>query len=127
MCGNKYLTDKEYCLFFREKGVKILGTYETKKTVYVSSVNSEDKNEYLHPNCKPMNIIKNLIINSSEEKQIILDTFMGSGTTAVAAKELGRNFIGFELDKQYYEIACNRVNGINASGQTSIFTDFDNL
>lgn len=127
LCGNKYLTDKEYCLFFREKGVKIFGTYGTKKTVYVSSVNSEDKNEYLHPNCKPMNIIKNLIINSSNENDVVLDTFMGSGTTAFACKELGRNFIGFEIDKQYHKIACDRVNGITANGQTTIFTDFEDL
>ena len=37
---------------------------------------------------------------------------MGSGTTAVACKELGRNYIGFELNKRYYDIAVNRVNGI---------------
>lgn len=66
LCGNKYLTDKEYCLFFREKGVKIGGTYNTKNTVYVSSSNREDKELYIHPNCKPLEIIKNLIINSSE-------------------------------------------------------------
>ena len=52
---------------------------------------------------------------------------MGSGTTAVACKETGRNFIGFEIDEKYYKIANDRVNGITASGQTSIFTDFDNL
>lgn len=57
----------------------------------------------------------------------ILDPFIGSGTTAVAAKELNRNFIGFEINKKYYDIACDRLNGINANGQTSIFTDFDNL
>lgn len=52
---------------------------------------------------------------------------MGSGTTAVACKELGRNFIGFEIDKKFHKIAVDRVNGITANGQTTIFTDFDNL
>ena len=52
---------------------------------------------------------------------------MKSGTTAVACKESGRNFIGFEIDKKYHKIACDRVNGITANGQTSIFTYFDNL
>ena len=44
---------------------------------------------------------------------VILDSFMGSGTTAVACKELGRNYIGFELNPEYYQIAVDRVNGIS--------------
>ena len=44
---------------------------------------------------------------------VILDSFMGSGTTAVACKELGRNYIGFELNKRYYQIAVDRLNGIS--------------
>lgn len=127
LCGNKYLTDKEYCLFFREKGVPILGSYETKKTVYISSANKDDKDKFEHPTIKPLEIIKNLIINSSNENDIVLDPFIGSGTTAVAAKELNRRFLGFEINKKYYDIACNRLNGITANGQTSIFTDFENI
>lgn len=42
----------------------------------------------------------------------MLDTFMGSGTTAVACKETGRHFIGFEINKTYYDIAIDRLNGI---------------
>ena len=52
---------------------------------------------------------------------------MGSGTTAVAAKELGRQYLGFEIDEKWHRIAVDRVNGIDKRGQTSIFTDFDNL
>ena len=44
---------------------------------------------------------------------VILDTFIGSGTTAVACKELGRNYIGFEINPEYYKIAVDRVNGIS--------------
>lgn len=127
LCGNKYLTDKEYCLFFREKGVKLNGSYNTKRTVYSTSANKDDKSDFLHPNCKPLTIIKNLIINSSVEGGVILDTFMGSGTTAIACKELNRNFIGFEINDKFHKIAVDRVNGITASGQTTIFTDFDNM
>lgn len=127
LCGNKYLTDKEYCLFFREKGVPIIGSYETKKTVYISSSNKEDKDNFIHPNCKPINIIKNLIENSSKKNDIILDTFVGSGTTCLACKETGRRYIGMEIDPEYHKIAVDRLNGINANGQTSIFTDFESL
>jgi len=52
---------------------------------------------------------------------------MGSGTTGEACKELNRNFIGIEIDDEYYNIAKNRINGITANGQLSIFTDTEQL
>ncbi len=60
-----YLKDKEYCLFFWEQGVKLAGTYETLKTVYVSQINIKDKKDYLHPTIKPLEMIKTLIENST--------------------------------------------------------------
>ena len=126
-CNNKYLSDTEYCLIFRENGTNIYGTYETKAKYYTSNINKEDKEEYIHPTIKPLKVVKNHIINSTKENDIVLDCFCGSGTTCVAAKELGRRYIGMEIDPTYYKIACDRLNGIDAKGQTSIFTDFDNL
>lgn len=108
-CGNKYLTDTEYLLFFREKGVKIYGSYKTKFTYYVTPLNVEDKKKWEHPTIKPLPIIKNLIINSSKENDVVLDCFMGSGTTGVACKGLNRNFIGIEIDKKYFNIAKKRI------------------
>ena len=64
-CGNKYISDTEYCLFFREKGVKVYGSSETKYTYYVQPMNVKDKKLYQHPTIKPLNIIENLITNSS--------------------------------------------------------------
>ena len=110
-CSNKYLSDTEYILFFREKGVKIYGTYETKRKYYVTPTNKEDKKLYKHPTIKPLNIIENLIVNSSQENDTVLDCFMGSGTTGVACKNLNRNFIGVEIDEKYFEIATVRING----------------
>ena len=112
-CGNKYLTDTEYILFFREKGVKIYGEFKTKFTYYITPLNQSDKKKYGHPTIKPINIVTNLIVNSSLENGIVFDPFMGSGTTAVAAKECGRNFIGYELDSDYYEICKKRLEEIN--------------
>ena len=108
-CGNKYLTDTEYVLFFREKGVKIYGDYQTKFTYYLTSLNQKDKKKYNHPSIKPLNILQNFIINSSKEGEIILDPFMGSGTTAIACMNTNRNYIGFELDKGYYDIILERI------------------
>ena len=52
---------------------------------------------------------------------------MGSGTTAVASKELGRQYLGIEIDEKWHKIAVDRVNGINAKGQVSLFADFEKL
>lgn len=119
-----YLKDKEYCLYFWEQGVKVKPTFETGKTVYVTNKNTYDKSKYIHPTIKPLEIIKNLIKNSCDlgvGKNIVLDPFIGSGTTAVACKELGVNFIGFEINETFHKIAVDRVNGIEASGQVRLF------
>ena len=125
--NNKYLTDKEYCLYFRKGGYCNPKNYEDAKTVMEEPINIMDKKMYKHPTIKPLQFITKLISNSSQENDLVFDPFIGSGTTAVASKELGRNYIGFEIDKKYYEISKDRINGIDARGQTSIFTDFDNL
>ena len=124
---NTYLPDKEYCLYFKEKGITLNNTYETSKTIYSIPINVADKKVYKHPTIKPLEIVKNTILNSSKENDIVLDCFAGSGTTCVAAKETGRRYIGMEIDPEYHKIAVNRINGITANGQTSIFTDFSLL
>lgn len=121
-CNNKYLNDTEYIVFMREKGVSIYGNYHTKKSYYVTPTNKEDKKLYKHPTIKPLDIIKNLIINSSQENDTVLDCFMGSGTTGVACKELNRNFIGIEIDNTYFEIAKNRIEELDKpKEQTNIY------
>jgi site-specific DNA-methyltransferase (adenine-specific) len=112
-CGNKYLTDTEFVLFFREKGVKIRGEFKTKFTYYVTPLNQKDKKLYGHPTVKPLNIVENFIINSSQEGDVVLDPFMGSGTTAVAAIRNNRQYIGFELSEEYCKIAAERIANID--------------
>lgn len=63
----------------------------------------------IHPTQKPLTLIERLIRASSNVGDVILDPFMGSGTTAVAATALGRNWIGFENDEKYYQAAENRI------------------
>ena len=108
-CGNKYLTDTEFVLFFREKGVKIYGEYETKFTYYVTPLNQKDKKQYEHPTIKPVKILQNLIVNSTLKNGVVLDCFMGSGSTGVACVNTNRRFIGIELDDKYFEIAKQRI------------------
>lgn len=67
----------------------------------------------VHPTEKPIELLKTFILDSSDENDLIFDPFMGSGTTGIAAKETNRNFFGIELDETYYNIAKNRIDGIN--------------
>ncbi|WP_226810853.1 DNA-methyltransferase [Bacteroides cellulosilyticus] len=63
----------------------------------------------VHPTQKPVEVIEKLITDSTKEGDLVLDCFMGSGTTAVAAKKLNRNFIGYEIQEKYIEIAKRRL------------------
>jgi modification methylase len=65
--------------------------------------------ERLHPVQMPIKVADKIIKLASKEKEIVLDNFLGSGTTAVACKELGRRFIGIEISKEYCEIAERRL------------------
>ena len=64
----------------------------------------------LHPTQKPIELMEYLIKTYTHENDIVLDFTMGSGTTGVACKNLNRNFIGIELDKEYFNIAKSRIN-----------------
>ena len=109
LTNNNYLPDTEYILFFREKGVRLYGNYHTKRKYYISGTNQVDKKKYKHPTIKPLQLIEYHIENSSKEGDVVLDCFCGSGTTLVGAINKNRKFIGFEIDKEYYEIAKKRV------------------
>ena len=65
-CNNKYLSDTEYIVFMR-RGAHIYGSYETKRKYFITQTNTADKKLYGHPTVKPLNIIRNFIVNSSQE------------------------------------------------------------
>ena len=73
-----------------------------------------DASGMIHPNQKPIGLFEKLIIPCSDIGQNVLDPFLGSGTTAVAAKRTGRHFIGIELSPEYCEIARKRVAAVPA-------------
>lgn len=105
-----YMSQIEFILFIRKgKFVKInncgasdLLNFPNKKT--------KENGKVLHPTEKPINLMKVLIENSSSENDIILDPFMGIGSTCIASKILNRKYIGIELDQEYFGIAKTRMN-----------------
>jgi len=62
-----------------------------------------------HPTEKPEDLLERILFLGSREGDWILDPFMGSGTTGVIAKRLGRNFIGIEIDEEFFDMAKNRI------------------
>jgi DNA modification methylase len=122
--NNNWLPDIEYCLYFRGAGVLLNDGYEIKSKWFTSAINKNDKDLFEHPTIKPIELVKRHLLHATRPNDIVLDCFSGSGTTCVAAKELGRQFIGIEIDEKYHKISVDRLNGICANGQTSIFTDF---
>lgn len=74
----------------------------------INQVKNVSKKKIKHPCVMPLEVMKN-IIGIIPSEYTIVDCFMGSGTTALACKELNRNFVGGDIDKQYYEIAKERT------------------
>lgn len=62
-----------------------------------------------HPTEKPVYLMAEYILNSSKRGETVLDPFMGSGTTGVAAVQAGRKFVGLEIDETYFDLACDRI------------------
>ena len=109
---NKYLDDLEFCLYFYAPGAYCSPkSYEDAKKLYVSGINRENK-IYNHPTIKPLSFVKSMISNSTKEGYVVLDPFMGTGTTGIACKQLNRNleFIGIEKELKYFETAVARIN-----------------
>lgn len=108
-----WLPNIEYCLVFKQEGTpKYNDGYDIKSKWYMSGLNVKDKAKFEHPTIKPLEFVKNHILHSTSENDVVLDCFMGSGTTAVACKETGRHYIGFEINKEYVDIANDRLKGI---------------
>lgn len=75
-------------------------------------LNFDKTNNKLHPTQKPTDLLKFIIEKSTNPNDVVLDPFMGSGSTGVACKNTNRDFIGIELDQDYFDIAKERIESI---------------
>ena len=122
MCSNKYLNDTEYCLFIRAPGVKLRGGYEDHGTWWLTPLNTEDRKLYGHPTPKPLEIIRQMVRNSTDPGDTVLDPFTGSGTTGHACVLEHRHFIGCEIDAGYFETARARIKGASQAREGTLDT-----
>lgn len=115
-----WLSDIEYCLhFYKDAGYNV--GWENKMKNYSSAINLKDKAMFEHATIKPLEMVKRHLLNMTKEKDIVLDCFMGSGTTAVACEETGRQYIGFEIEPKWVKVANDRLQKTDANGQISFF------
>jgi site-specific DNA-methyltransferase (adenine-specific) len=70
-----------------------------------------------HPNLKPIGLIELFIRAHTKAGDVVVDPFMGSGTTGVACMNLGRKFIGIEIERKYFDIACERIENAQRQGR----------
>jgi DNA modification methylase len=101
------------CFIFKKGSPKII---VRNKDIFLDSPSKmiEPDEGYIdHPSPKPKTFVKELLKMFSEEGDLILDPFMGSGSTALACKMINRKFIGFEIERKYYELAINRLKSLN--------------
>lgn len=103
---NRYKFDVEYILYLSSAGAH-LDTFAShfSSHIYQAGLRNNINKMTAHPTEKPLALIENLVLNSSKEGEMVLDCFMGGGTTARACKLHNRKFIGYEIDKDFYEQA----------------------
>lgn len=106
--GSSYAFTHELILF-AEKDTPYMKGSNIFRIPGFSAGAKKTNGEMLHPTQKPVEVIEKLITDSTKEGDLVLDCFMSSGTTAVAAKKLNRNFIGFEIQEKYITISENRL------------------
>ncbi len=111
--GGYYMSQFEYILFLRKGKSKRINNCGTADILSISNKKTKINGKNIHDTEKPVELMEILIANSSNENDLILDPFMGSGSTGVACKNLNRKFIGIELDENYFKIAKERIEETN--------------
>jgi len=111
----------EYCLVFSKdgmsKGVKGVSTLEKEEfmdsTLSIWNINPARAKKIGHPAPFPIELAERFINLYSYEKDLVLDPFIGSGTTAIAAQKLNRHYVGYEINDEYCELAETRIKESN--------------
>ena len=112
--GQYYMSQYEYILFFRKGKGKKINNCGTSDILSISNKKTKDKDgKNIHDTEKPVELMEVLVNNSSQENELVLDPFMGVGSTGIACIKNKRNFIGIEIDKNYFNIAKSRLEEFN--------------
>ena len=106
-----YMKNTEFILMFRKGKAKYINNMGSFTLIDIKGI----RGNKIHPSEKPVSLMEHLILNSSNENDVILDCFAGSASTIEACIKNKRKYIGIELDEQYYKIACERIENLKIS------------
>lgn len=117
ICGRYYMNCFEYIILFRKGGDRPINDCGTPDilNIPIHKLKDSDGKTNLHDTEKPVELMETLIKNSSNENDIVLEPFMGIGSTCIAAKHLNRKYLGIEIDEKYFKIADQRLKDDNYS------------
>ena len=105
-----YMSQTEFILFLRKGAFVKINNCGTSDLLQIPNKKTKDANgENIHPTEKPIELMKILIENSSKENEIVFEPFMGVGSTCIASLLLNRQYIGVELDENYFKISEYRI------------------
>ena len=120
MTPNKYYMQQlEFVLLLRKGSARNINNMGTSNCLDIPNIIGKKT----HPTEKPVELMRIFIENSSNAGDVVLDPFMGSGSTGVACVNTGRNFIGIELDEQYFNIAQDRINKAKSAWLDSLLLE----
>lgn len=122
---NKHSLTTDKILKNVDRNIKTINKY--KEGTMLSSIITENREHYTmeHPTQKPVKLLEKLVLLATNENETILDPFMGSGSTGLACLFKNRNFIGCEIDKEYFEIAERRLKSTQDTLKQSLFYGMD--
>jgi len=137
--GTRFTNANEIMLWCsKEQGAKYTFNYKTMKHlnngkqmksvwnigICIGNERIKDENgKKAHSTQKPEKLLENIIISSSKENDIVLDPFMGSGTTGAVSKKTGRNYIGIERESKYIKVAQKRISNIKTEKNNPIYSN----
>lgn len=116
ICGTYYMGAFEYILFFRKGKDRPINNCGTSDILSIPMSKQKGPEGNLHDTEKPVELMRILVENSSDKGDLVMDPFMGIGSTGVACVQTDRDFIGCEIDMGYFAIAEKRINDANKGG-----------
>ncbi len=110
-----YMKNQEYVLYLWKGIAKTINNPSCKQNIFVPNTKYTK-----HPTEKPVSLMQYYIENSSQYGDVVLDAFMGTGSTGVAALQSGRKFVGIEIDQKWFDVACERIEKFQSNFQLSL-------
>ena len=111
--GQTYMSQFEYIIMLRKGGHKRINDCGTSDVLQFPNKKLKKDGETIHDTEKPVELLKILIKNSAKKDDIVLDPFVGIGSTCIASSELGIKSIGIEVNKNYFDVAVDRIKMLN--------------